>query len=195
MCKLMMKSIGSTKLGVVMLTNKRVTLLIAAMVAGVFLSQVGKTWELLSRLHTQQVQANERFLDWRYAYEALLPVNAIWVKTYPARINDLVELYQRFNLEQHGLTAELDQITQTNTTKVDVRGVDVGLYSLCVGTQGRHTIRLSAPSVTALRHGVESLVSRKDVELGSLKFAFDKEQKTPYVDVAGMCLRVRGDAS
>lgn len=174
-----------------MLTNKRVALIVGALISLVFLAQTPAMWQMLSRLQAKQVDASVRFENWKHAYEALLPVNKRWVETYPQGVSDLVELYQRVNLERHGLSTDVDRVLQTGSSTVEIQGFDVGLTRLCIGTSSTGGVRLSSPSATTLRQGIESLAARKDIELGSLTFGFDRESDTPYVDVTGLCLRVR----
>lgn len=175
-----------------MITNKRATLLIGVMLGLVFLAQTPDTWTILSQLKARQVQANDRFYDWRNAYEALQPVNEKWRVAYPPNVKDLVELYQKINLEKHGLKADVDAVRQTEVATVYVKGFNVGLQSLCIGTNGQK-VRLTSPTASGLRQGLESLAARKDIELGSLEFGFDRDENIPIIDVTGLCLRVRAE--
>lgn len=178
-----------------MLTNKRVSIIVGALIALAFISHAPSVWVTLGNLRMAQIESNERFESWRLSYEALLPVNDVWVSTYPASVVDLMELYQRVNLEKHGLAADVDTIMQTDAQKVEVRGFDVGLSKLCIGSGGWDaSIRLSSASAISLKDGIEGLAKRKDIEMGSMTFAFDKQTNRPYVDVNGLCLRVRSDA-
>src|SRR5690554_6845784 len=117
-----------------MLSNRMVSLLIGVMVALAFLVHTPTAYRSLEDLYQRQVESNERFNHWRNAYEALLPITAQWEQTYPLAVSDLVELYQRVALERHGLKADVDSVMQTGTSLVTVRGFDVGLSSLCIGT-------------------------------------------------------------
>lgn len=176
-----------------MLSNKTTSLLIGVMVASAFAAHTPTVWKTLSNLRDRQVASNERFYDWRNAYEALLPVSERWRKTYPVAVSDLVELYQKVGLERHGLKGNIDGVVQTGVSAVDVQGFDVGLSSLCIGTDvGGGSVRLTSPSASTLREGIEGLAQRKDIELGALTFAFDRKTGNPHVDVTGLCLRVRG---
>lgn len=175
-----------------MIANKHITLIMGGLLGAVCLIKTPDAWEKLSDVHQRQVIANERLVEWKAAYQALLPVNARWDKTYPSGddVQDLVSLYRLVDLERHGLTANVDLVRQNLAEAVNVNGLAVGLQRLCI-SNGPEYLEVTAPNIRALRVGLASLAARKDIDLGSIQVSFDEESGQPLARVTQLCLKVR----
>lgn len=175
-----------------MLSNRVVTLLVGCAVGIAFVSAIPSAVSAIDQVKDRQISANQRLQEWKAAYQALLPVNAKWEKTFTSSSDttDMVELFRAFRLDSHGLTANADEIIQLGTYPVDVEGVQVGLQSLCIGSSQRG-LKVTAPNVRILRNGVRAVASRPDISIGSVSIGFDKTSLQPYAEVTDFCLKVR----
>src|SRR5690554_4378524 len=80
------------------LSNKLVSLSVAGAIALAFLAAIPSAVSEISAVEQRQASANIALQEWKAAYQALLPVNAVWKETFTdvARTRDLVELYRAF---------------------------------------------------------------------------------------------------
>lgn len=172
------------------LNNKAISLLVAIALAAVFVLSAPDGWRTFSQLADRQESANNALMQWKASYEALLPVNDAFAKTYPSGddAKDLVSLYRLANLERHGLKGDIDLVRQTEVSAVTVNDVPVGLQRLCMGNEGE-SMMLAASSIRQLSLGLQSLANRKDIELGSIEMSM--RDGVPVAKVAGVCLLVR----
>jgi len=115
-----------------MLSNKNISLAVGAALALAFLALTPKAWNGIGNIKERQVSSNIRLLEWKDAYQALLPVNDRWVATYPdGRLaKDIVSLYRLIGLSRHGLFADIDKVSQSASSPVLVNGTQVGLQRL-----------------------------------------------------------------
>lgn len=175
-----------------MLSNKNISLVVSVALAGVFLVLTPKSWEAIGKIKERQVVANERLSEWKDAYHALLPVNDRWRKAYADghTAKDVVSLYRLIDLERHNLIADIDKVSQSESSDVLVNGVQVGLQRLCVGSEGA-VMRVEANTIKELREGLRSFSLRNDIDMGELVFRVDAVTAKPYAQIAGLCLKVR----
>lgn len=178
-----------------MLPTKHLTLLGAAVISAVFLSQSFPAWDKLKGVTSKQIAANELLIEWKAAYQALLPVNDEWKRRFvgASEVRDLLSLSRVINLDQHGLISDVDTIRQISGDPVLFNGLSVGLQRVCLGNAGG-PLDLSAANMTALRVGLQQLSKRNDIELGSVEINYDRESKRPTARVSDFCVRVRLDS-
>lgn len=174
------------------LSNKFVSLSVAGAIALAFLAAIPSAVSEISAVEQRQASANIALQEWKAAYQALLPVNAVWNKTFTdvSRTRDLVELYRAFRIEEHGFTTDVDTVVQTTSESILVNGEPVGLRRLCIAN-GMNTLELRASSMRTMRTGLRELAQRSDIEIGDLTLVFDDETSTPVLKVHNLCLRVR----
>lgn len=177
-----------------MFNNKQISLGIGFSVALVFVLSIPGGWANLEGVKQRQTAANDMLIEWKASYEALLPVNDRFIKTYPAgyEAKDLVALYRLLDVEKHGLMADVDLIRQLDASAVEVNGVPIGLQRLCVGNSAE-SLTLTASSIGSLRTGVRALSGRKDLDIGTIEFAYIDGQ--PVAKLRGVCLKVRTETS
>lgn len=179
-----------------MITNKRVVIGIGGLLCGVCLFAVPDAWRALGEISTRQSMANERLIEWKEAYQALLPVNERWKKAFisAAEVPDQLSLTRVVNVEQYGLKLDTDRVTQIGSEEVQVNGMPVGVQKLCIGT-GSAGMEVSAKTMSELRTGMRGLASRKDLEMGTIEYAFSKgnaSKPDAYVArISNFCVRVR----
>jgi len=178
-----------------MLQTKYLTLFGSAVISFVFLSQSFPAWDKLKGVTTKQIAANEMLIEWKAAYQALLPVNDQWKNRFVSAsdVKDLLSLFRVVNLDQHGLISDVDTIKQISGEAVLFNGLSVGLQRVCLGNAGG-PLDLTATNMTALRVGLQQLAKRNDIELGSVEITYDRESKKPTARVSDFCLRVRLDS-
>lgn len=178
-----------------MLSNKNISLLLGVAVAGVFLTLTPKSWSEIGSVKNRQVVANERLVEWKDAYHALLPVNEKWVKTYPdgRKARDVVSLYRLIGLDRHRLIADIDKVAQSASSEVLVNGVQVGLQRLCVSSDGA-VMTVEAASIKDLRSGLMGFSARPDVDMGGVVFSFNSETSKPVAKIENLCLKIRMDS-
>lgn len=152
-------------------------------------------WDELSAIEARQTAANERLSDWKSQYEPLIPVNDRWKKEFVSegQAKDLLRLYKLANIEQHGLSADVDLVKQSLSIPVLVNGMEVGLTKLCLATEGSSLV-VRAPSIKSLRLGLHQLSQRSDISLGSLSLSFDDETGLGTASINPFCVLVRTDA-
>lgn len=175
-----------------MLSNKNVSLVLGVGLCLVFLSLTPKSWQTIGSIKDRQIAANLRLIEWKDAYQALLPVNKRWVKTYPdgLKARDIVSLYRLIDLPRHNLITDIDSVSQAASSDVVLNGVDVGLQKLCVGTSG-DVMRVEARSIKELREGLTGLSRRTDIDMGEIIFSFNAITQKPVAEIKGVCLKVR----
>ena len=112
-----------------MLTKKMISLIVGISFASAFIASIPSAVNNINVIKDRQLSANQRLAEWKAAYQALQPVNAVWERTFTSsdNTNDLVELYRGFDLERYGLMVNADTISQTGSDVISVQGVDVGL--------------------------------------------------------------------
>ena len=175
-----------------MLSNRVITLLIGASIGLAFMGSIPQALSGINQVKDRQIEANQRLEEWKAAYQALLPVNDKWERSYISaeRTGDMVELYRAFKLDQHGLIVNADEIIQLGNHAVDVQGVQVGLQSLCIGSNNA-LLKVSAMNISALRSGLRAVAARPDISMGSVRIGFDKNTSQPFAEVTDFCLKVR----
>lgn len=175
-----------------MVTNRQIVLCLSAAISLIFLWQAPKAWSNLSAIKSRQIAANDRLVDWKQAYQALLPINAKWDGAFSteAEASDLLKLYRIANIEQHGLRADVDQVRQVASEPLSVNGMDVGVAKICIATLG-DTMQLTAPNMTSLRTGLISLSKRRDISMGSIEVGMDSETGLAIGKLKPFCVLVR----
>lgn len=177
-----------------MISNKKISLGAAFAFAAVVLTSIPNIWASIGKTITRQAAANERLIEWKSDYQALLPVNEVWNSSFvsPNKVRDLLLLYRVADIEQHGLHADVDSIQQTGVEPLLVEGMRVGLQKLCMASKGG-SLEVTAASMSALRKGLHSLAERKDVDLGTVEIGFSNADGTPMAKIKPFCVRVRTD--
>ncbi|KKN80589.1 hypothetical protein LCGC14_0328080 [marine sediment metagenome] len=175
-----------------MLTKKMISLIVGISFASAFIASIPSAVNNINIIKDRQLSANQRLAEWKAAYQALQPVNAVWERTFTSadNTNDLVELYRGFDLERYGLMVNADTISQTGSEVIRVQGIDVGLQKLCIGNQGNF-LTVKANNIGQLRQGLRSVSERKDISIGSVAIGFDKDSRKPFAEVNDFCLKVR----
>lgn len=179
-----------------MLSNKTISMIVGIAFAVVFILLTPKSWSNLSDVHSRQVSANLKLIEWKEAYQALLPVNERWNKAFPDghAAKDIVSLYRLIDLHQHGLLADVDKVAQSESSEVLINGYQVGLQRLCVSTEG-NVMKIGADSIKELRSGLRGLAGRHDIDMGEMIFSLDSQTSKPLIEISGLCLKVRVDGS
>ncbi len=183
-----------------MITNKKLVIGLGGALGVVFLLAIPEAWKNLGEIVKRQASANLRLIEWKEAYQALLPVNERWQAAFIGfdSVSDQLTLTRIVNIEQYGLNLDVDRVEQVGSEEVVVNGMPIGLQKLCIAT-GREALEVSSTSMSGLRAGMRAMALRADIEMGTVEYAInkgDEEQgrKTVYVArVSPFCIRVRTD--
>lgn len=175
-----------------MITKKHISWALSFCACAVIASQIAPTVSALHTLTQRQISANEELVSWKAAYQALLPVNLLWEKTFIGQegIKDVLALYRAAQIESSGLSTSADLINQSDAHEVSVNNTPVGLQALCVGTGGSFLV-VNADNMRTLLGGLGVLVKRKDLEIGSIKVQVDRDTKVAKAELMPLCVRVR----
>lgn len=175
-----------------MVSNRQIVLATSLAISAVFLLMTQPAWKTLSSIESRQIAANDRFIEWRDAYKALLPINEKWNSSFASEsdASDLLKLYRIANISQHGLSSDVDQVRQISSEPVQVNGMQIGVAKVCIATSGE-VMRVSAPTMTSLRSGLVSLSRRKDISLGTVEVGVDSESGAAIGKIKPFCVLVR----
>ncbi len=175
-----------------MINNKKIVTIMSLGIAATFLIMTPDAWSVLKKIEMRQIAANEKLIEWKQAYSALLPVNALWEAAYTSErdATDLLKLSRYADIEKHGLAVNIDLIKQTASSPVTVNGIDIGLQRLCLATTGE-SLELSAPTITDLRSGLRSLSKRRDISMGSIEITSASTPSVVQAKIKPFCVLVR----
>lgn len=179
-----------------MISNRYLILGSAIAMALAILGRLPGVIDEANSLVSKQEASNEKLVEWKQAYQALLPVNKQWIVTFRAAVEakDLLSIYKLFELESYGLAADIDLLQQVSASEVLVNGASVGLQKVCVGLNSTG-IELTSSSLAQLRSGIKLISMRRDIELGSIEYSYSGKGESGHylARIAPFCLIVRTD--
>jgi len=182
-----------------MISNKKLVVGLGSVLGVTFILAIPNAWQNLGGIAARQAAANFRLIEWKEAYQALLPVNKRWESSFVNfnSVPDQLTLTRIAHVEQYMLSLDVDKVKQVGSHEVLVNDRPVGLQKLCIATDG-DALELSADSIYAVRNGVRELAQRSDIEMGSIEIAVERptgsKEKTQYkAKVTPFCIRIRTD--
>lgn len=173
--------------------HSRLAVYLALLFAGV----VGlNTWETIRHVRSvieRQEAVTAQLQRWRATYAALRPVEAQWTSQIQSvsEFKDLLSLYHALNIERTGLLSSADLIVVDSISRVTEGGTDIGAIAVTISSAGKQGVIVSAETYSALIHGLNELVNRRDVRIGSVMIGSDTGSKTPQAVITGLALILR----
>ena len=154
----------------------KVCLVCMSLIACVLLYWGIQTKSVLDSKVAQQESQNRRLTIWLRDYEALLPVQQAWDEAYkPAsEIKDRLSLYRVLELEQIGLVANPDLISEREIEAVnDQDGMYLGLTKICLSSGGQPRIPVMSPDggVASLLRGARALIQTPGLSYESMEIS------------------------
>lgn len=172
--------------------NKRRTLhLMAALAFVVLVVAAGRDGRaiLLGKADAQQTQT-QVLRDWIQSYKDLQGPQREWEREYipVTEITQLLTLFRRLNLTEHGLRANVDRTVVTREEAVTYQGAALGLRRVCLASKGR-ALQIAADTYQDLFSGVAQIAERPDLEIGQIVVEGQKE--APRVKLEPFCVLLR----
>lgn len=180
-----------------MINNRYFVLGSAVVISLAFFARIPQIVSSTDRAVSRQEASNEKLVEWKQAYKALLPVNRQWIATFrsTAEAKDLLSIHKLIGLENYGLSANPDLLQQAGSSEVLLNGVPIGLQEVCVSINGGG-MEMTASNIAELRNGLRAISARQDIRLGSVEYSYTKEGDADRfsVKVAPFCIMLRTDA-
>lgn len=166
--------------------------LVALFVFGVLLYSAWQAYSTLQSKAAGQQDALAAFTRWQGNYTALQPVQHRWNTTFTsaAAITDRRAIYRLLDIEESGLSSDMDKMNVDKIEKVTSAGIEIGLVKACLTTAGEPGLAVSADSYGQLLSGIDRIVRRRDVQIEGIAVTADKGM--PKAVLGGFCVMVRG---
>lgn len=136
----------------------------------------------------EQTKTLEDFRQWRSSYEALIPVQLQWDKSFhPAsEVRDMLSLHALLN---SALSTNMDRLVVETLDRVKVGELELGLSRVCLASAGEPGLNFEGESFSVLVAELKKMAQRHDIQMGQIKL-FDYKSK-PTALVTGFCLLLR----
>lgn len=161
---------------------------------GVFLVaafQANGAWSVMKDKVQAQQNVTESVYRWTESFTALNKSIEAWGKTYAKEtsLQDLRGLLELANLEGAGLSIKTDDVGVQAVEPVKHNNLNIGLTSICLGSQGvgdGKSLEVSAPDYRSLFAGIKKLTDRPDISIKKIVVLGDK--KVPTANLGDFCV-------
>lgn len=146
----------------------------------------------LSRLIDQQSRVNDSLIIHINAFQALEAGAEGWADEFQHvnRAQDLLGLYELFDIERFGLSTALDDFRLVSSSPYQVKGVDIGMINVCFDS-GNAVLSVAADSYSGLLNGISTMENSNDVSFDFVNILGG--DAVPRAELGNVCIMLRAD--
>lgn len=155
-----------------MAINKSTTVSLLAAVA--FVAYGVATYRVAAAKAQEQADQTDIAMQWARGFQAAAAATAEWPKVYGtiSRTTDIEQILAKINLTKVGLFTNSADVVVTKVNNVSVKGLAIGLTSVCVASRGNQGgLLVTAADYPSLFSSLNSIARRRDVYFSRVSVA------------------------
>lgn len=140
---------------------------------GILASGGVNNYKAMSEKADAQKAAVSEFLEWKRQYTKLLPVEKSWAEQFKAS-STVKDLYSVVQLLGDKPRTNADTLLVDKIERFEYNGVDLHAQRVCLTSSGAQGVEFEEESFEPLVENLRQLISRPDVQVGSITFSSAK---------------------